>query len=74
MQCVKERRQFEEKNGEKVVGTPSIALKLGHALKKCIYIARGKALRRKNKAVLEDVEHFEKLMTLNGIPASVITP
>lgn len=62
VQCVKELCQFEEKNGEKVVGTPSLALKLGHALKKCIYIVRGKALRSKDKAVLEDVEHFEKLM------------
>ena len=39
-----------------------MALHIGHSLKKCVAVALGKALWEKDKGVLEDVEHFEKLM------------
>jgi len=54
--------KFDVKRGEKEVGTPSLALHVGHSLKKCVGIVRGKALREKDKGLLEDAEHFEKLM------------
>ena len=53
---------FDVKRGEKEVATPSLALHISHSLKKCIGIVRVKALRLKDKSLLEDVEHFEKLM------------
>ena len=62
VQCVMDVSKFDAKNGEKHVGIPSLALHIGHALKKCVGIARGKALREKDKLLLENVEHFEKLM------------
>lgn len=62
VQCVMQISKFEVKRGEKEVGTPSLALHIGYSLKKCVGIVRGKALREKDKGLLEDVEHFEKLM------------
>lgn len=62
VQCVMDISKFDVKMGEKQVGTPSLALHVGHSLKKCVGIVRGKALREKDKGLLEDVEHFEKLM------------
>ena len=48
--AVKSLCSFEDKSGKNRVGTPSLALKLGHSLKKCVYIIWGKAvLRRKDK-------------------------
>lgn len=62
VKCVMQISKFDVKRGEKEVGTPSLALHIGHSLKKCVAVVRGKALREKDKGVLEDVEHFEKLM------------
>ena len=63
IQCVMQSSsKFDVKRGEKEVGTPSLALHNGHSLKKCVCVVRGKALREKDKGLLEDVEHFEKLM------------
>ncbi|XP_067022133.1 uncharacterized protein [Acropora muricata] len=62
IQCVMQISKFDVKRGEKEVGTPSLALHIGHSLKKCVCVVRGKALREKDKGLLEDVEHFEKLM------------
>ncbi|XP_068758091.1 uncharacterized protein [Montipora capricornis] len=62
VQCVMQISKFEVKRAEKEVGTPSLALHIGYSLKKCVGIVRGKALREKDKGLLEDVEHFEKLM------------
>ena len=62
VKCVKQIPKFDVKRGEKKVGTPSLALHIGHSLKKCVAVVCGKALREKDKGVLEDVEHFEKLM------------
>ena len=62
VQCVMDISNFEVKMGESQVGTPSLALHIGYALKKCVGIVRGKALREKDRGLLEDIEHFEKLM------------
>ena len=62
VQCVKQLCKFNEKQGQQAVDTPSLALRLGHALKQCADITRGKALRGKDKYLLEDIGHFEKLM------------
>ena len=62
VQCVMNIAKFDVKMGESRVGTPSLALHIGYSLKKCIGIVRGKALREKDRSLLEDVEHFEKLM------------
>lgn len=48
--------------GVQNVATPSLSLKTGHSLKKCINILRCHALRRKDKGLEEDVDKFEKLI------------
>lgn len=62
VQCVMDISKFDVKMGESRVGTPSLALHIGYSLKKCVGIARGKALREKDRGLLEDVEHFGELM------------
>ena len=62
VECVMDISNFKVKMGESQVGTPSLALHIGYALKKCVGIVRGKALREKDRGLLEDIEHFEKLM------------
>ncbi|XP_020601654.1 uncharacterized protein LOC110040732 isoform X3 [Orbicella faveolata] len=62
VQCVMDISKFDVKMGESRVGTPSLALHFGYSLKKCVGIVRGKALREKDRGLLEDVEHFEKLI------------
>ena len=59
---VKTLCSFEESGKTKAVGTPSLALKLGFSLKKCIAILTGKALREKDRALLSDQTYLEKLM------------
>ena len=53
---------IEVKDGEQEVQIPSLALKLGHSLKKCVNIVRSQALRAKDKDRLEDADNFEKLL------------
>ena len=60
--AVKSLCSFEDKSGENRFGTPSLALKLGHSLKKCVYIIWGKAvLSSKGKDREEDAVDLEKL-------------
>ena len=59
--AVKSLCSFEDKSGESRFGIPSLALKLGHSLKKCVYIIWGKAVRSKNKDREEDAVNMEKL-------------
>ena len=56
VQCVMDISKFDVKMGESRVGTPSLALHVGYSLKKCVGIVRGKALREKDRGLLEDVE------------------
>lgn len=44
------------------IAKPSLSLKIGHSLQKFINILRGLALQRKDKALREDVDNFEKLI------------
>lgn len=60
--AVKNISKFYFQEGVQNVATPSLSLKLGHSLKKCVHILRGHALRRKDKDLQEDAENFEKLL------------
>ena len=60
--AVKNIAKFHFDQGVQNVATPSLSLKIGHSLKKCINILRGHALRRKDKVLEEDVDNFEKLI------------
>lgn len=60
--AVKNISKFHFQEGVQNVATPSLSLKLGHSLKKCVHILRGHALRRKDKDLQEDAENFEKLL------------
>ena len=57
----------EESGKTKEVCTPSLALKLGFSLKKCITILIGKTLREKDNALLQDQKYLEKLMVSEWI-------
>ena len=58
---VKTLCNFEESSAKSVRIT-FLALKLGHAISKCITIQRGKALREKDQVLLQDMDNLEKLM------------
>ena len=60
--AVKNISKFHFQGGVQNVATPSLSLKLGHSLKKCVHILRGHALRRKHKDLQENVDNFEKLL------------
>ena len=63
MNAVKKVLQnFHFDQGVQNVATPSLCLKIGHSLKKCINILRGHALWTKDKNLEEDVDNFEKLI------------
>ena len=53
---------LEVKDGQKSVGTPSLALKIGYALKKCVNVVVGKALREDNLAMERDASNFRRLL------------
>ena len=59
---VKNMCGFEESGKTKTVGVPSLALKLGYSLKKCMAILTGQALREKDNTLLTDQQNLEKLM------------
>ena len=60
--AVKSLSKFHLKEGTQDVATPSLPLKVGHSLKKCVNIIRGYALRRKDKDLQEDANNFQKLL------------
>ena len=47
--AVKSLSKFHFQEGVQRVATPSLSLKVGHSLKKCVSILRGQAFRRKDK-------------------------
>lgn len=59
---VKRLSKFQFQEGVQRVATPSLSLKVGHSLKKCVSILRGQALRRKDKDLQEEADTFEKLL------------
>ena len=60
--AVKKISKFQFEKGVQDVATPSLSLKIGHSLKKCVNILRGHALRAKDKVLEEDADNFEKLI------------
>ncbi|KAJ8048984.1 Breast cancer type 1 susceptibility protein-like [Holothuria leucospilota] len=59
--AVKEVSKFDQAGTTKV-GVPSMALKLGHSLKKCAAIVRGIGLRSKCATTIENAGYFLELM------------
>ncbi|XP_067032827.1 uncharacterized protein [Acropora muricata] len=59
---VKALSKFNSEDGVQHVAIPSLSLKIGHSLKKCVNILGGHALRKKDKELQEDVGNFEKLI------------
>ena len=60
--AVRELCTFEVKDGQRSVGTPSLALKIGYALKKCVNVVVGRALRENNPAMERDASNFRRLL------------
>ena len=60
--AVKSISKFQFEKGVQGVATPSLSLKIGHSLKKCVNILRGHALRAKDKVLEEDADSFERLI------------
>lgn len=60
--AVKSLSKFQFQDGAQRVATPSLSLKVGHSLKKCVAILRGQAFRTKDKDLQEDADNFEKLL------------
>ena len=62
VEAVKKMCSFKEEDGGTKVGTPSLALKLGHSLKKWVYILWGQTVRSKDKEREESASNLEKLL------------
>ena len=62
VQAVRKLCTFKVKDGQQTVGTPSLALKIGYALKKCVNVVVGKALRDDNQATEKDASNFRRLL------------
>ena len=62
VQAVRKLCTFEVKDGQQTVETPSLALKIGYALKKCVNVVVGKALRDDNQAMEKDASNFRRLL------------
>ena len=60
--------------GVQNVTPPSLSLKIGHSLKKCIKILRDHALRRKDKGLEKDVDNFKNLLPQSGVTTFCILP
>lgn len=59
--AVKSLCEFEPQKPDEVK-TPSLALKIGHALTRCLKILKGKALREKDDELLKDCANFLALV------------
>lgn len=64
VEAVKVLCKFEINDGQQNVKTPSLSLKLGHSLKKCTNIMKGKALKEKDKDREVDADNFAKLLDM----------
>ena len=60
--AVKSLSKFQFQDGVQRVANPSLSLKVGHSLKKCVAILRGWAFRRKDKDLEEDADSFKQLL------------
>ena len=61
LKCIRKLAGFDEDTHH--FQKPSLALKLGHSLRKCSSIKASEALKRKDKLSEEDASAFDKLMT-----------
>ena len=59
---VKSVCSFDQSGKTSAIGIPSLALKLGHSIRKCAAILTGKALRQKDNVLLTDQQNLEKLI------------
>ena len=62
VQAARQVAQFDKSTN--LYGTPSLALKIGHTLKKCTKISKAKALETSDKALLDKADCLEKLCDL----------
>ena len=62
VEAVKELCAFETEEGQQSVGTPSLALKIGYALKKCVEVVVGKAVREENEVKEKAANKFHQLL------------
>ena len=61
--CSKKVACYDEMTNRYV--TPSLALKLGHAIHKCSKIVAGQCIENRDREKANDVEEFQKLLELN---------
>ena len=52
----------DEDDDKTTVAVPSLALKLGHSMKKCAQIYRGVGLREKDEEIITNTKNFLELM------------
>ena len=62
VKAVRELCAFEVKDGQQSVGKPSLALKIGNALIKCVNIVVGQALHQDGQGIEKDVSNFRRLL------------
>ena len=60
--AVKTLCTFEVTDGQQNVGTPSLALKIGYVLKRCVNIVIGQALRVEDEATERSAKNFRRLL------------
>ena len=60
--AVKTLCAFEVTDGQQNVGTPSLALKIGYVLKRCVNIVIGQALRVDDEATERSAKNFRRLL------------
>ena len=61
---VKSVCSFDQSGKTSAIGIPSLAMKLGHSLRKCAAILTGKALRQNDNVFLTDQQNLGKLIAL----------
>lgn len=60
--AVKALCDFAVRDGKQNVGTPSLALKIGYGLKKCVNVVVGRALRNKDEMSERAADNFRRLL------------
>ena len=60
--CCESALEFDVKDGQQQVGTPSLTLKIGYGLKKCANILIGLALRENDDNLEKSAVNFIRLL------------
>ena len=55
---------FAVRDSKQNAGTPSIALKIGYGLKKCVNVVVGRALRYEDEVSERAIDHFRQLLQI----------